>query len=239
MEDQTTTVAPVTPGVEPTQPVVAEPTTAATEPSVAPTEPEPAQPSVEPSKDAPSDDDELSSWAEKKGLTLDSDNAKKAAKMAREAERAMHQKAQRASELEKSISTKSDEYAEEVAQVTGQDPELVKRLQRIEVRESVRDFWDANPDARQYESQMIELLQTKPHLAGDLESLYASALVKSGNLDAVKSQGKREALESLAHKQQAAVPTGNATNSGITPKTKPFNELSIAEMEAQLGFARR
>lgn len=169
----------------------------------------------------PSEDDQLAKWAEKKGLTLDSDNATKAAKMAREAERAMHQKAQKASELEKTLTGTSDQIAEEVALSTGQDPELLKRLQRVEVKEAVRDFWNTpNSDGtvpdRSLEPQMIEILQEKPHLAGDLESLYATTLVKSGNIGAVKSQGKREALESLAQKQQASVPRGNAVNSSAT-----------------------
>lgn len=242
MEEETTTNATVNDtGVSPeAQPVDAVQAEAVQQETTDAPEQQTEQPS-EPTEGAsqPSEDDQLASWAEKKGLTLDSDNAKKAAKMAREAEKAMHQKAQRASELEKSLSTTSDEYAEQTALQTGQDPELLKRLQRVEVKEAVRDFWSENPEAKQYEPQMIELIQQKPHLAGDLESLYATALVKSGNLAAVKSQGKREALESLAHKQQAAVPTGNATNPGITPKAKPFEELSIAEMEAKLGFARR
>lgn len=145
----------------------------------------------------------------------------------------------KASELEKNITTQSDEHAEVVAEQTGQDPELLKRLQRVEVKSAVRDFWDQNPDAKQYEKQMVEILQEKPHLAGDLESLYASALVKSGGIETVKSQASRETLEKLAHKQQAAVPTGHATNSGTTTKEKPFKDLSIKEMEAKLGFVRR
>lgn len=176
----------------------------------------------------PSEDDELKSWAEKKGLTLDSDNATKAAKMAREAEKAMHSKAQKASELEKSLEKTSDTYAENIANQTGQDPELLKRLQRVEVKEAVRDFWNTPLNGetpnRDLEPSMIEILQTKPHLAGDLESLYAFAAMKSGDRNAVKSQGKREALESLAHKQTAAAPRGSAvqgdnmTSAAITPQ---------------------
>lgn len=242
MEEKTTTDATVNDtGVsEETQPVQAEQAEAVqqqTTESVEQTDTPEQQEQTE--KVEPSEDEQLASWAEKKGLTLDSDNAKKAAKMAREAERAMHQKAQRASELEKSLSNTSDQYAEQVAEQTGQDPELLKRLQRVEVKEAVRDFWSQPGVDKMYEPKMIELLQEKPHLAADLESLYATAVLKSGKLDAVRSQGKREALESLAHKQQAAVPTGSATNAGVTPKAKPFNELSIEEMEARLGFARR
>lgn len=234
MEEETITKEAVETGAQ-AEPVVTEQTEAVQET----TEPEQQAPS--PSE--PSEDDQLATWAQAKGLELDSDNAKKAAKMAREAEKAMHQKAQRASELEKNLSSASDESAEQVALNTGQDPELLKRLQRVEVKEAVRDFWNTpldngiTPD-KSLESDMIELLKTKPHLAGDLESLYATAVVKSGSLGAVKSQGKKEALESLAHKQQAAVPTGSATNPSM-PKAKPFAELSIKEMEAKLGFARR
>lgn len=164
------------------------------------------------------DEDKLNKFAESHGLELDSPNAIKAAKMAMDNQAEYQRNRQKASELEKSIGTKSDQVADELAQQTGQDPELLRRLQRVEVKEAVRDFWAENPDAKQYESQMVAILQEKPHLAGDLESLYATALVKSG-IDAAKSQGKREALQSLAHKQQAAVPTGNAVNSVVSPQT--------------------
>ncbi len=237
-EDTTTPVAEDT-GAEQAQPVDVAPAEAV-EPTAVDTEEETP---VAPAEGVSDEDTELTDWASKKGLELDSDNAKKAAKMAREAERAMHQKAQKASELEKTVTVQSDAEAEAVAEATGQDPELLKRLQRVEVRDNVRDFWNTPlpngdmPD-RSIEQAMIEQVTAKPYLAGDLRSLYATALFESGGVAAVKSQGKREALQSLAHKQQAAVPTGNATTTG-TPKTKNFADLSIEEMEAKLGFARR
>lgn len=185
------------------------------------------------SKEEPSEDEQLKTWAEKKGLTLDSDNATKAAKMAREAERAMHQKAQRASELEKSLSQTSDEIAEEVAENTGQDPELLKRVQRQEVKGAVRDFFDDNPDAKAIEAEMIAELQKRPHLAGDLEALYA--VTKAGDLSAVKSQGGREALSKLAQKQQAAVPTGNATNGSAMAGSNTITPQNVNEMAAKMS----
>lgn len=202
MDEDTTTDVPVDTGADEAQPVEAEETTAA------PQTDEPQEQAETTSE--PSEDDQLAEWAKNKGLELDSDNATKAAKMAREAERAMHDKAQRASELERTLSTTSDEYAEAEAEATGQDPELLKRLQRVEVRDAVRDFWDSNPGAKEYEAQMIDELKVRPHLAGDLEALYA--VVSSRDGGALKNQAKREALTSLAQKQQAAVPVGNAVN---------------------------
>lgn len=213
------------------------------------TQPADSQPTVEPSdtseggeKPVPEVDEKLLSFAKGQGIEDVSELSErelKLLKVARDNQAEFQRNRQKATELEKNLSQASDDIAEDIAIQTGQDPELIKRLQRIEVRDQVRDFWDSNPDAKQYEAQMIEIVQAKPHLAGDLESLYATALVKSGSLDAVKSQGKREALESLAQKQQATAPIGNATNSGTAPKAKPFGELSIKEMEAQLGFVRR
>lgn len=240
MDETTTTDAPAETGAQTIQGVevndqgqaVAQPET--TEPAEAVKETTDTPEQGQSTAIEPSEDEELAAWAENKGLKLDSDNAKKAAKMAREAERAMHTKAREKSELEKTLTNTSDEVAEDVAINTGQDPELLKRLQRVEVRDSVRDFYDAHPDAREIEREMVAELQKRPHLAGDLEALYA--VVKTQNLDAVKSQGKREALESLAQKQQAAVPRGNAvTGSDMSPsKITPQNvDQMVAKMSVE------
>lgn len=242
MDEKTTTEAPVETGAETALPVQTEnaPAAEATETNTAEQE---QHQEGEQSSSLPTEDEKLQKFAQSHGLELDSPNAIKAAKMAMDNQAEFQRNRQKATELEKTLSTTSDQIAEEVAESTGQDPELLKRLQRVEVKEAVRDFWNT-PDEhgsvpdKAYEPAMIKLLQDKPHLAGDLDSLYATAVMKSGALTNAKSQGKREALESLAHKQQAAVPTGNATNSGTTSKDKPFAEKSIAEMEAQLGFAR-
>lgn len=235
MEDDTTTPAAPATGVdESTQPVTEAPAAAVDKPDKS-TE----QKTEDDKQSSAADEDaQLESWAKKKGLELDSDNAKKAAKMAREAEKDFHAKRQHTTELEKATTAISDEDAAVTAQVTGENPELLKRLQRVEVREAVRDFWNQDGIDKAYEPTMIELLKTKPYLAGDLESLYATAVMKSGGVAAVKSQGKREALENLAHTQQAAVPAGSATTNG-SPKGKAFEDLSIKEMEKKLGFAKR
>ncbi len=240
MDESTTTEAPVETGAQAIQGVavddqgqaIAQPETTESAEAVSQTTETPEQ--SQSAAAEPSEDEELASWAENKGLKLDSDNAKKAAKMAREAERAMHTKAREKSELEKTLSTTSDEVAENIAIDTGQDPELLKRLQRVEVRDSVRDFYDTHPDAREIEREMVAELQKRPHLAGDLEALYA--VVKTQNLDAVKSQGGREALETLAQKQQAAVPRGNAvtgSNMGTSSITPQNVDAMVAKMSVE------
>ena len=210
--EETTTEAVVDQGVETTQPEVNEtPAEAVENTEEATVTQETEEPSV----------DDNSEWLAAKGIDpSDPEAINKLAKSAREAERAMHQKAQKASELEKSMSEMSDESAEQAAIQTGQDPELLKRVQRFEVKSSIRDFFDANPDAKKYETQMIEEMTTSG-LYGTPEAMLraAYAIAVSKDTDSVRSQAKRETLEKLAQKQQASVPTGNATNAGIDSNT--------------------
>lgn len=228
MEENTTTEAPVNEGatigdvsVDANDQPVAQPDDTEQATAESTTTESQATEASEPQED---NSDDVAEFLKKKGIDPDSPEAlRKVADMARNAEKAMHDKARKASELEKTLSTASDDVAEDVALQTGQDPEVLKRLQRMEVKDTVREFWANNPDAQQFESEMIETLQTKPHLAGDLESLWA--VVQSKNGDVMKSQGKKEALSSLAQKQQAAVPRGNAVQSnGMgTPKITSEN----------------
>lgn len=246
MDEDTTTAAVDTQvtGADEAQPVDGVTTEAAdvnatAEPSEAPQDVE----SEETQADAPQADDKLQKYAQSNGIELDSPGAIKAAQIAMKAQSAATRNHQRASELEKTVTTASDEYAEAEAAQTGQDPELLKTVRGLQVKDAVRTFWDTpltngtTPD-RAMEQSMIAELQAKPYLAGDLESLYATAVFKSGGTD-VKSQVQKETLQNLAHKQTAAVPRGNATNPGTTPKEKPFADLSIAEMEAKLGKVQR
>lgn len=211
--EETTTEAVVDTGVVETQPVVDETPVEAVETTS-------EQPQQELTNE-PSEDDN-SKWLAAKGIDpSDPEAINKLAKSAREAERAMHQKAQRASELEKSMTDMSDDSAEQVAYTTGQDPELLKRVQRFEVKSAVRDFFDANPDAKQYEQQMVEEMTTSG-LYGSPEAMLkaAYAIAVSKNTDSVRNQAKRETLESLAQKQQASVPTGNATTAAMSSSQK-------------------
>lgn len=199
---------------------------------------EPEEQVAEATSEPSEEDEQLARFAEAKGLELDSDNAKKAAKMAMNAKKLMHNKANKASELERTMSGMSDESAEQVASATGQDPEVLKRIQRMEVKDSIRDFWDSNPDARQYEAEMATIA-VESGLFGSPEAILKAsyAIAQSQNSEALKSQGKQEALKSLAHKQQAAVPRGNAVTSSMTSNTiTPQNVDRLVAQNDQKWF---
>lgn len=192
----------------------------------------------EPTQEAPAEaEDDTSKWLQAKGIDpSDPEAINKLAKSAREAERAMHAKAQKAKELERSMTELSDESAEQIAISTGQDPELLKRVQRFEVKSTINDFFAENPDAKQYEQEMIQEM-TSSGLYGTPEAMLraAYAMAVSKNPDKVKSQARKETLENLAQKQQASVPTGNATNAGIS-STK-ITSQNVDELVAKNDLA--
>jgi hypothetical protein len=234
MDESTTTDAPVADGgsqsiqgvaiddqgralTEESQPEVTEPAEAAddqTETSQdAPQEEEPA-----------SADNSTTEWLKKKGVDPSSPEAiEKVAEMARNAEKAMHEKAQKASELEKTAKITEEQIPLDAT------PEQVERIgvRNLELRLDIRDWKSNNPDKLAHEAEMVKVLSDpvkKELVQGGyitLDDVYAMAV--GGNPDTianVKSQTKKETLQSLAQKQQAAVPVGNAVRSSVSGDTK-------------------
>jgi hypothetical protein len=217
MEDNTTTEVSQDTGVENTQPDVQDTATEAVDTT---TEQQP-QASDNSEPDTSIEVDDTSEWLSKKGIDpSDPEAINKLAKSAREAERAMHAKAAKAKELERSMTELSDQSAEEIAYNTGQDPELLKRVQRFEVKSTVRDFFEQYPEAKQYEQQMIKNM-TESGLYGSPEAMLKAAysMAVAEDTTSVKNQARRETLENLAQSQQASVPRGNATVAGVSSQT--------------------
>jgi hypothetical protein len=188
----------------------------------------------------PDNDDKLASFAKGQGIediTELTPREKSLLKAAYDSKVEYTQKRQKASEMEKTMTTMSDESAEQVAESTGQDPEVLKRLQRMEVKDSIRAFWDENPEARQYEQDMAKIA-VESGLYGSPEAILKAsyAIAQSNNSGGVKSQAKREALEKLAHNQNAAVPTGNAVN-GAAMTTATITPRNVDQMVASHDLA--
>jgi hypothetical protein len=193
----------------------------------------------------PESEDKLASFAKGQGIENVaelSEREQKLLKVAYDNNAEFQRSRQKATQLEKTMTTMSDEAVEQYGETSGQDVEVIKRLQRMEVKDSLREFWDTNPDAKKYEKQMAEIA-VNSGLSGTpgaiLEAAYAIA--QSRDVAGVKSQAKRATLESLAQKQQAAVPTGNATTSGVsssalTPQNvdKMVANMSLEEYQRRL-----
>lgn len=236
MDENTTTESTVETGGQTIQGVaindqgqaVSEPETTDTAEAVQATD-EPSQDATQDTEPS-TDDNSTAAWLKKKGVDPSSPEAiEKVAEMARNAEKAMHSKAQKASELEKAIDQGITDEADALGMTDGDRLEIA----RIKTRLSVRDFFDTKPEAKQFEQAMVAELQKKPHLAGDLESLYANAVINSGGVDSIKSQAGRDSLEKLAQKQQAAVPRGNAVTA--TSQSNKITPQNVDQMVASMS----
>ena len=229
MEEEATTEAPVETGAE-AQPVEAEQAEA-----VEATE-QPEEQTTEAAE--PSDDGELEKFAAAKGLELDSENAKKAAKMAMHAEKLAGKQASRAGELEKATKISDDQIPEGV---TPQQYDNI-RMRNLELKFGVQEWKQNNPDKAALEPQMVKVLEdpTKLLLVQEgylsLDDVYSIARANNPDLDSeLKSQGKQEGLQNLAQKQKAAVPRGNAVNTAA--RTETINRENVNQLIAQNGQA--
>lgn len=163
----------------------------------------------------PSESDDLSKWAESKGIDLeDPESAKKIAKSYREAEKKLHEATQTKSQLEKQL------VPDNQPQFTPDgNLDVYTKVQNIETQMNLQNFYMENPDARSYDEKMAEIALQKPELglyaknSGDFSVLLA--LAKQGD---ERQQGGREALERLADKQRAAVASPAATVQTSQPK---------------------
>jgi len=231
MDESTTTEVPVEPGGQTIQGIpVDDQGQAIPQPKPAePTEAENAPEPTETPQEAPSTDDNAE-WLKTKGIDLSTPEGQaKLAQSYRELEKGYHQKAQRASELEKTATEGFEEaVSQDVTQGTidADDPRIA--IKRLEIKQNVRDFFDANPEAKEYEKEMAKIVVEKPYLRDDLEALYAVAL--KNNVSALKSEGGKEALESLAAKQSATAPKGSATNGASFSTDTKITQANVAQM---------
>lgn len=191
-------------------------------------------PAVEETTETQAPADDIQSWAEKKGLPLD--DPVKLAKMYRDAETKMHEATQKAREFETAaLETSTVEY-------TG-DPAFdsyAEVVNKMVIKDTVRDFFASTPEAREYESKMAEIVIQRPHLKGDLDALYALARNDPSREAELRSEGGRKALENLAQKQSQVPPASGATNSGVyqSQTITPNNVYDLVDSNDQAWFEK-
>lgn len=173
-------------------------------------------------------------WAKSKNLPLD--DPVKLAKMYRDAEKRMHEATEKARELETAT------VAQAPVDYTG-DPgydSLAQSVNTLLIQNNVRDFFSDNPEARQFESKMAEIVTQRPHLQNDLDALYALARTDPNREAELKASGGREALTNLAQKQQQIPPTAGATNSGVyeSQQISPQNVYELVDKNDQAWFEK-
>ena len=160
-----------------------------------------------PEAQAPQADDTVE-WAKKKGLEINPDNPNevKLANMQREAERKMHE----------ATASKPTIEPPALLEETGDpnyDP-LVERQNTLELKQYVRDWFDANSEMKEHRAELQKIATERPWLQ-DMDDVKAHFLANPSREAQLKTDGGREALTNLAQKQQQIPPGANATNSGV------------------------
>ncbi len=216
MDESTTTNEPIDTGVEQTQPADVDTQAAENQPT------EPVSTNDSQSQ-AVSQDDNLA-WLQNKGIDPTSPEAlAKVAEMYRNAEKSMHSKAQEKAQLQQALQQPVDHSQVEDF---GADPvdALQAQVQALVMKDTVNSFWQANPDAKQYEGKMTEIVQGRPEIGQLVQSgylsmkdLYSMALGSDPSRETtLKSEGGREALQKVADKQQAKAVTPQASSSAMS-----------------------
>ena len=235
-EDETTTVVdvPEETAVEETQAVdqdVEQAVETATErPEASTNEPELSDTSTE---------EDLSEWAEKKGIDLTTPEGQaKALKSMRESEKAFHAKAQQASELEKSLTaTNVDPDASRAEQAYA----IAQQLQNEKV---IREWKESNNVTKDEDEAMGQYAKANPRAAEllmngslTLDEFRAIAVpAQRIDKDAIRKEGGKEALETLANKQRATAVNGNASS---TQSNTALNKDNVAQWYDSLGTEGR
>lgn len=182
--------------------------------------------------EAPEED--VKTWAEKKGLPLD--DPVKLATMYRDAEKKMHQATEKAKELETAT------VAQAPIEYTGnpQVDSLAEQVNTLLIKNNVQDFFSNHPEARGFEPKMAEIVTQRPHLQNDLDALYALARTDPSRETDLIAQGGREALTNLAQKQSAIPPGADATNSGVfeSQTITPGNVYELVDKHDQAWFEK-
>lgn len=169
----------------------------------------------------PSEDNELFTWAEKKGLKTDDPVA--LLKMVRESEKKMHETSQEAKQLRETFNTLGEEQGLDDTSL------LVNRL-------TVTDFYLNNPDARQYDDAMAQIVIERPYLANDLDTVYKLARFESAEQQRVAQiqQVQKDTLAQVAKAEVAAPPEASASTRDTLPTEITDDQIanmSLSEYE--------
>jgi hypothetical protein len=237
MAQTTTDDAPaIEPGADEALPVTQDDQTAATEPAE-PTSTQAEGEDAAPAEDSvPKADDKLNAWAESKGITLDSEGAIKAAKIAMDNQAEYQRTRQQASELEKSL---KQDMSNAVA--AGDDDlvaSLAQEVQGLKLTQSVNTYLSTGTSEEVAEKKALEpvmgqIVTDNPDIGTmvkqgflSLDQLAAMARGSDRGREAqLKADGGREALQKVADRTSAKAVVGSATTSDLTgnEQVDPFD----------------
>lgn len=154
---------------------------------------------------------DIEKFAKAKGIDLANptrEDVEKLVKSQREAEKRMHEATGKQAELSDSISGLYSDAVE-----SGQADASEARIANLEMQQHVTQFYINNPDARQYDDKMAEIVKKEPYLANNLNRLLQIARLESSGaqISGVAEKARRQERELLSKKQRAGINPSSGT----------------------------
>lgn len=198
------------------------------------------------SDDNSSDDDGLASFAKGQGIdNLDdlTERERKLLKTAHDNQKAFRTtKQQQTDELKDTITdvnTVDDSDLEELDPTEARELERDSRMARLEAKERANEYFLKNSDAREYESEMAQVIAEEAqangkdaarYLASNLDRVLILAKARRGmSEESVRADAAREERERLRQRQEGSADSGQATSGSSAPKKVTREE--IAQMD--------
>lgn len=197
MSEDTTTTTEQEPVQAPTEAQPETPETQAVQEQVAP-DTNPTSDGETPEQSVTESNDEILDWATKKGIKTDDPIA--ILKMVRESESKMHEATNEAKQLREAVQTAGE---------NDNNDESVNLLNRLRVT----DFYLNNPQARQLDAEMAQVVAEKPWMAEDLQSVFEIASFRAAQQANVAQTeaSRKQNLAQAAKAETAAPPQASAT----------------------------
>lgn len=174
-----------------------------------------------------SDDAALKKWAEDHGLTLDSESATKAAKIAMDNQADFHRQRQQEAASEKFTPPEQPETDNPAIQALQQQLAQESLARYAESWKSRKGLTEAQ--AKEFANYFAEHPEKEQLITGghlSLDEVYSLSGIGAADPAAIKAKGEQEGLQKLANKQQATAVRGNASNSA------PSEGLSKANVDS-------
>lgn len=179
-------------------------------------------------------DQEIVEWAKKKGLEINPENPNeiKLAKLQLENDRRFHEAQQAKPKVQPPELLESAE-----------DPAIDAVIQRqndSEVKLYVRDWFDANPEMKEYRQNLMSIAAERPYLT-DMDDVAAHLYRDPEFVSKIRNEGGRQALENLAQKQSAVPPQASASNTAVYASDSvitPQNVYELVDKNDQAWFEK-
>lgn len=191
------------------------------------------------------DDDGLSKFAKAQGFDPENltDGERKALKLAHDNQKAFRTKAQEDSDALKDtlVDTESvsDDELEDLDPTEAWQRKQDARFAQLEAKERSNEFFIKNPDAREFETEMAQLLVEEAknngvdaarYLSKDLNRVLVLAKAARGDsTEQARADGARAERERLRQRQEGSADGGQASNSHQAPKK--LSRSDILEMD--------